>query len=136
MLPEVKTKEVRDNLVLFHRFYELLKDINYVMKYIGEVPQLYSKECNDNRCFRLGNNHQGLYYDRCHNFLKSYYQNSLFYAGDGMVASSDLRWLQGEFSTLVGLSDKVGLRNNVGKTVGMVCRTCQATGTQLEVAYR
>ena len=33
------------------------------------------------------------------------------------------------FSTLVGLFDRVGLRNNVRKTVGMVCRPCQATGT-------
>ena len=48
--------------------------------------------------------------------------NALFYSEDGMVASSDPRWLQGEFSTLVGLFDRVDMRNNVGKTVGMVCR--------------
>ena len=48
------------------------------------------------------------------------HQNALFYADNGMVASSDPRWLQGAFSTLVGLFDRVGLRNNVGKTVGMV----------------
>ena len=50
------------------------------------------------------------------------HQASLFYADDGMVASSDLRWLQGEFNTLVGLFDRVGLRTNVGKTVGMFFR--------------
>ena len=54
---------------------------------------------------------------------------------DGMVAPSDPRWLQGYFITLVVLFDRVGLRKNVGKTVGMVCCLCQAAGTQSEVAY-
>ena len=52
-----------------------------------------------------------------------------------MVASSDPRWLQDAFSTLVGLFDIVGLRNNVRKTVGMVCYPCQAAGNQSEAAY-
>ena len=64
------------------------------------------------------------------------HQNALFYADDVMVASSDPRWLQGAFSNLVGLFDRVGLRTNVGKTVGMVCHPCQAAGTQLEASYR
>ena len=50
------------------------------------------------------------------------YQNSLFYVDNGMVSSSDPRWLQGAFITLVGLFDRAGLRTNVRKTVGMVCR--------------
>ena len=58
------------------------------------------------------------------------HQNPLFYADDGMVASSDLHWLQGDFRTLVGLFDRVGLNTNAGKTVGMVFRLCQALGTQ------
>ena len=37
-----------------------------------------------------------------------------------MVASSDPRWLQGAFNTLVGLIDRVGLRTNVRKTVRIV----------------
>ena len=64
------------------------------------------------------------------------HQNALFYTENSMVASSDTRWIQGEFSTLVGLFDRVGLHNNSGKTVGMVCRLCQAAGTQLEAACR
>ena len=52
-----------------------------------------------------------------------------------MVALLDPQWLQGEFITLVGLFDRVGLMNNVGKTVGMVCCPCQAEGTQMEAAY-
>ena len=53
-----------------------------------------------------------------------------------MVASLDPRWLQGAFSTLVVLFDRVVVRNNVGKTVDMVCRPFQAAGTQSEAAYR
>ena len=63
------------------------------------------------------------------------HHNDLFYADNGMVALSEQRWLQGAFNTLVGLFYRVGLRTNVRKTVGMVCRQCQAAGTQLEVAY-
>ena len=48
------------------------------------------------------------------------HQNTIFYADGGMVASSDLRWLQGYFNTLAGLFERVGLRNNFRKTVGMV----------------
>ena len=50
------------------------------------------------------------------------HQAALFYTDDGMVASSDPCWLQGAFNTLVGMFDRVGLRTNVGETVGMVCR--------------
>ena len=57
------------------------------------------------------------------------------YADDGMVPLSDPRWLQGAFSTLVGLFGRVGMRNHVGNTVSMVCRPCQAAGTQSEAVY-
>ena len=63
------------------------------------------------------------------------HNNAIFYTDNGMVASSDPRWLQGDFSTLDGLLDRVGLWTNVGETVGMVCRPCQAAGTQSEAAY-
>ena len=66
---------------------------------------------------------------------ESRHHNSLFYADNGMVVSSDPRWLQGKFITLVGLFGRLVLRNNVLKTVGMVCRSFQTSGTQLEVAY-
>ena len=48
------------------------------------------------------------------------HQVALFYTDNGTVALLDPRLLQGEFSNLVGLFDRVGLRNNVRKTVGMV----------------
>ena len=63
------------------------------------------------------------------------HQNSLFYTDDGMIASSDPGWLQGSFSTLVGMFDRVGMNTNVGKMVGRVFRLCQSAGTQLEAAY-
>ena len=37
------------------------------------------------------------------------HQADLFYTDNGMVASSDPCWLQGAFSTLVGLFDRLGL---------------------------
>ena len=52
-----------------------------------------------------------------------------------MVVLSDPRWLQGYFSTLVGLFDRVSLKTNVGKTEGMVCHPFQAERTQSEAAY-
>ena len=36
-----------------------------------------------------------------------------------MVALSNPRWLQWDFTTLVGLFDRMGLQKNVGKTVSM-----------------
>ena len=62
-------------------------------------------------------------------------QAALFFADDGMVASSEPRWIQWEFDTLVSLFEWVRLWTNVGKTFSMVCRPCQASGTQLVAAY-
>ena len=62
------------------------------------------------------------------------HQAALFYADDGMVASSDLAWLQGAFNALVGLFDRVGLRKNVRNTVSMVCHPCQATAGNITKA--
>ena len=63
------------------------------------------------------------------------HQNALFYTDEVMIKLSDMRWLQGAFSTLVGLFDRVGLKTNIGKTLGMVFRPCQLVGTQLEAVY-
>ena len=63
------------------------------------------------------------------------HQTALFYADYGMVASSYPGWLQGAFNTLVSLFDRLGLRTNVGKTVGMVCHTWQAAGNLAMEAY-
>ena len=48
------------------------------------------------------------------------HQAALFYADDGMVALLDPAWIQGAFTALLELFDRVGLRKNVGKTVSMV----------------
>ena len=60
---------------------------------------------------------------------------SLFYADDGMLASSDPQWIQWAFSQLVGLFDRVGLKTNSGKMVSMTCRPCNTTGNKSEDAY-
>ena len=49
-----------------------------------------------------------------------------------MIASSEPGCIQGGFSTIVGLFERLGLKTNVGKMVGMVFRLCQVAGTHLE----
>ena len=44
-----------------------------------------------------------------------------FYAEDFLVASTHLERLQRLFDTLSGLFDRVGLKTNMTKIVGMVC---------------
>ena len=51
------------------------------------------------------------------------HQAALFYADDGMIASTDPLWLQWAFTILVELFDRVGLKTNQRKTVSMACRT-------------
>ena len=60
----------------------------------------------------------------------------MFYADDGMVVSSDPAWLQGAFSALVAIFDRVGLQTNVNKTVRMACHPCRAgSGNQTTAGY-
>ena len=54
------------------------------------------------------------------------HQSAIFYADDGMVILSDPAWLQGAFTALVAIFDRVGLMTNVGKMVSMVCHPCWA----------
>ena len=58
-----------------------------------------------------------------------------FYADDRMVAYTGPGWIQAAFDTLTGLFDRVGLRKNVRKNVGMVCQPCQAAGVRAYKAY-
>ena len=59
----------------------------------------------------------------------------LFYADYGMVASTDLGWLQSAFDTLTGLFDRAGIQKNIRKTVGIVYRACRVAGVWEEEAY-
>ena len=52
-----------------------------------------------------------------------------------MVYSTDPVWLQTAFDTLTVLFDWVGLKNNVRKTVGLVCHPCQAVRIRSDEAY-
>ena len=63
------------------------------------------------------------------------HQATLLYADDGMLASSDPRWLQWAFKILVGLFDRVGLKTNQRKTVIMTCRPCSTPGNRSEASY-
>ena len=64
------------------------------------------------------------------------HQSAIFYSDDGMVVSLDPTWLQGTFTALVAIFDRVGLITNVGKTVSMVCHPFQAgSGNRTEEAY-
>ena len=58
-----------------------------------------------------------------------------FYDKDGLVASTDLGWLQLAFNMLTGLFDQVGLWMNVQKTLGVVCRPFRAAGVRAYKAY-
>ena len=60
---------------------------------------------------------------------------AFLYADDGLVASSDPVWLQGNFYTMTGLSDRDGFWTNVGKTYSMLFHPCCAVATQQEVSY-
>ena len=60
---------------------------------------------------------------------------AFFYANDGMVASTDSGWLKSAFDTLTGLFDQVGLHINVRKTMGVVCRPCQAARVRTDESY-
>ena len=66
---------------------------------------------------------------------ESRHQAALFYADNGMVALPESRWIQGAFSTLFGLFDRVGLQTNVRKTIRMVCYPHQAAENQSEAAH-
>ena len=64
------------------------------------------------------------------------HQAALFYANNGKVVSLDPAWLQGAFTALVGLFDRVGLLKIVWKTVSMVFHPCQAgAGNRTEETY-
>ena len=44
--------------------------------------------------------------------------------------------MQGMFSTLVGLFDRVGLNKNINKAAGMFFHPCQAAVAQSEAEYK
>ena len=63
--------------------------------------------------------------------------SEVFYVKDGMVSASDPAWLQGAFSALVAIFDRVGLQTNVDKTVSMACHPCRAGyGNRTMEGYR
>ena len=63
-------------------------------------------------------------------------KEAFFYEDNGMVASNNLGWIQTAFDMLTGILDRVGLRKNFRKTVGMVCQPCRADGVWADKAYK
>ena len=53
-------------------------------------------------------------------------KEAFLYADNGILASTNLGWIQTMFDILTGLFDRVGLKTNFKRTVGMVCHICQA----------
>ena len=63
--------------------------------------------------------------------------SAVFYTDDGMVGATDPKWLQGAFSALVAIFDRVGQQTNADKTVSMACQPCRAwTGNRTAEGYR
>ena len=61
--------------------------------------------------------------------------SALFYANDGLVASTKSARLQGSFDNLTGLFGRVGLRTNKGKTVSMAFCPCHTPQSWSLEAY-
>ena len=60
---------------------------------------------------------------------------TFFYVDDALVASTNPVWLQQAFGILIGLFEWLGLRTNVAKTVGIVCRPGTIYGIKSASAY-
>ena len=52
-----------------------------------------------------------------------------------LVASTEPGWIQSAFDMPIGIFDRVGLRENVRKTVVVVCKPYWASGVQVDKAY-
>ena len=61
---------------------------------------------------------------------------ALFYADNGLVDSTDPGWLRSAVGTMRGILDWVGLRTNIRKTVGMVCKPFREAGVWADKAYK
>ena len=63
--------------------------------------------------------------------------SAVFYADDRMFGATDPEWLQGAFSALVAIFDRVGLQTNIDHTVSMACLPCRAgSGNRTAEGYR
>ena len=61
---------------------------------------------------------------------------AVFYANNGMVVSSNPAWIQSAFNALVAIFNRLGLLNNIGKKVSMVCHPCRVgAGNRTKAAY-
>jgi hypothetical protein len=61
---------------------------------------------------------------------------ALFYADDGLIASTDHEWLQTALDSLTNLFRREGLATNVSKTQAMTCTPGRTQGSYSDHAYQ
>ena len=63
-------------------------------------------------------------------------KTNFFHADDGIIASTNLLWLQWSFDVLIGLFERFVLQTNMARTVEMVCQPGKISGRQSTDEYR
>ena len=63
------------------------------------------------------------------------YLAAYLYAEDVLVAPTQPERLHRAFDVLTGLFDRLGLRKNTAKMIGMVCQPCHVPGGMSDEAY-
>ena len=61
---------------------------------------------------------------------------AFLYLDDGLAVSTNPYWQQGAFDTLIRVFIRVGIRTNVRKKVGILCRPFRAVLMKLEADYK
>ena len=57
------------------------------------------------------------------------------YADYRLVASTNPAWIRSEFDGIIGLFERIGLQNKVGKMVLMLCQPGTISGRKFIAAY-
>ena len=63
------------------------------------------------------------------------YKAAFFYADGGLVASTNLLWIQWSFDVLIGLFQRLGIQSNMVNIVAMVWYPGPIYGRQSTAAY-
>ena len=59
----------------------------------------------------------------------------MIYTDDGFVEPTRLQWIQRVFDILTWIFNRVGLRTNVGNTIGVVCQTHRIVRKHSDASY-
>ena len=66
------SKDYQEQLKLFHRFASISEESQYRMKFIGDVPQFYTRKCNENGVLQTWKGTNGHQCNICHELLLLY----------------------------------------------------------------